>query len=166
QQLAYQDPTKPVENDQMIAQMTNFTMADGISQLNTNFKDFATTMNSSQALQASSLVGQYVLVKSDSMVYGGGDDLVVASANFPANATNVRVEIKNESGVVVRSVTLPEAAAGRLQLPWDGTTDAQAQNEDGTPKVDEDGNPVMEKAPAGNYRISVEASIAGKNEAV
>ena len=26
QQLAYQDPTKPVENDQMIAQMTNFTM--------------------------------------------------------------------------------------------------------------------------------------------
>ena len=64
QQLAYQDPTKPVENDQMIAQMTNFTMADGISSLNNNFKDFATTMNSSQALQASSLVGQYVLVLS------------------------------------------------------------------------------------------------------
>jgi flagellar basal-body rod modification protein FlgD len=165
QQLAYQDPTKPVENDQMIAQMTNFTMADGISQLNTNFKDFATTMNSSQALQASSLVGQYVLVKSDDLVFDGKND-VVASANFPENATNVKVSIKNESGVVVRSVTIDKADAGRLQLPWDGTTDTQAVNDDGTPKVDDKGNPVMELAKAGVYTISVEGSIAGKNEAI
>ncbi|EGM78258.1 flagellar hook capping protein [Rheinheimera sp. A13L] len=165
QQLAYQDPTKPVENDQMIAQMTNFTMADGISQMNTNFKDFATSMNSSQALQASSLVGQYVLVKSDDLVFDGKND-VVASANFPENATNVKVSIKNESGVVVRSVTIDKADAGRLQLPWDGTTDTQAVNEDGTPKVDDKGIPVMELAKAGVYTISVEASIAGKNEAI
>lgn len=165
QQLAYQDPTKPVENDQMIAQMTNFTMADGISQMNTNFKDFATSMNSSQALQASSLVGQYVLVKSDDMVFDGEHD-VVASANFPENATSVNVQIKNADGVVVRSVTIDKAEKGRLQLPWDGTTDTQAVNEDGTPKVDEKGNPVMEMAKAGAYTISVEASIAGKNEAI
>lgn len=165
QQLAYQDPTKPVENDQMIAQMTNFTMADGISQLNTNFKDFATTMNSSQALQASSLVGQYVLVKSDDLVFDGEND-VVASANFPEQASNVKVSIKNENGVVVRSVTIDKAEAGRLQLPWDGTTDTQAVNEDGTPKVNDKGEPVMEIAPQGVYSIEVEASIAGKNEAI
>ncbi len=166
QQLAYQDPTKPVENDQMIAQMTNFTMADGISSLNTNFKDFATTMNSSQALQASSLVGQYVLVKSDDMVFDG-ENAVVASANFPDDATNVKVQIKNADGVVVRSVSITtDADAGRLQLPWDGTTDTQALNEDGTPKVDERGNPVMELAPKGVYTIAVEGSIAGKNEAI
>jgi len=165
QQLAYQDPTKPVENDQMIAQMTNFTMADGISSLNNNFKDFATTMNSSQALQASSLVGQYVLVKSDDMVFDG-ENAVVASANFPDDATNVKVQIKNADGVVVRSVTIDKADAGRLQLPWDGTTDTQALNEDGTPKVDKDGKPVMEIAPKGVYTIAVEGSIAGKNEAI
>ncbi|MFC4656961.1 flagellar hook assembly protein FlgD [Rheinheimera marina] len=166
QQLAYQDPTKPVENDQMIAQMTNFTMADGIAQLNTNFADFATSMNSSQALQASSLVGQYVLVESDTMVYSGEDDLVVASANFPSAATNVNVKIKDENGVVVRSVSIPSADAGRLQLPWDGTTDTQAVDENGDPKVDEKGNPVMELAKAGTYTISIEATIAGKNEAI
>ena len=165
QQLAYQDPTKPVENNEMIAQMTQFTMADGIASLNTNFKDFATTMNSSQALQASSLVGQYVLVKSKDMVFDG-ENAVVASANFPEDATNVKVQIKNADGVVVRSVTIDKADAGRLQLPWDGTTDTQALNEDGTPKVDKDGKPVMELAKAGVYTISVEASIAGKNEAI
>ncbi len=165
QQLAYQDPTKPVENNEMIAQMTNFTMADGIASLNTNFKDFATTMNSSQALQASSLVGQYVLVKADDMVFDGKNE-VVASANFPEDATNVKVQVKNSEGVVVRSVTIDKADAGRLQLPWDGTTDTQAVNEDGTPKVDKDGKPVMEIAKAGVYSISVEANIAGKNEAI
>ena len=36
QQLSYQDPSKPADNDQMIAQMTNFTMAEGISNLNSN----------------------------------------------------------------------------------------------------------------------------------
>jgi flagellar basal-body rod modification protein FlgD len=163
--LAYQDPTKPVENNEMIAQMTQFTMADGIASLNTNFKDFATTMNSSQALQASSLVGQYVLVKSKDMVFDG-ENAVVASANFPEDATNVKVQIKNADGVVVRSVTIDKADAGRLQLPWDGTTDTQALNDDGTPKVDKDGKPVMELAKAGVYTISVEASIAGKNEAI
>ena len=29
QQLSFQDPSKPADNDQMIAQMTNFTMAEG-----------------------------------------------------------------------------------------------------------------------------------------
>ena len=165
QQLAYQDPTKPVENNEMIAQMTNFTMADGIASLNTNFKDFATTMNSSQALQASSLVGQYVLVKSKDMVFDGKNE-VVSSANFPENATNVKVQIKNSEGVVVRSVTIDKADAGRLQLPWDGTTDTQAVDADGKPKVDKDGKPVMEIAKVGVYSISVEANIAGKNEAI
>jgi flagellar basal-body rod modification protein FlgD len=165
QQLAYQDPTKPVENNEMIAQMTQFTMADGIASLNTNFKDFATTMNSSQALQASSLVGQYVLVKSDKIEFDG-ETTEFASANFPEDATNVKVQIKNANGVVVRSVTIENAAEGRLKLPWNGATDTQALNADGTPKVDKDGNPVMELAPKGTYTISIEGSIAGKNEAI
>lgn len=167
QQLAYQDPTKPVENDQMIAQMTNFTMADGISQMNTNFKDFATSMNSSQALQASSLVGQYVLVKSNKIEFDG-ENVEFASANFPENATNVKVRIKNADGVVVRSVSIEDkdAVAGRLKLPWNGATDTQALNEDGTPKVNDKGEPVMVLAPKGVYTIEVEGSIAGKNEAI
>jgi len=46
EQLANQDPTKPVDNDQMVAQMTSFTMADGISQLNEKFETFASSMTS------------------------------------------------------------------------------------------------------------------------
>jgi len=63
-ELANQDPTKPVDNNEMISQMTAFSTTDGVSQLNESFNDFATSMTSSQALQASSLVGRSVLVKT------------------------------------------------------------------------------------------------------
>ena len=62
QELAHQDPTKPVENNEMISQMTAFSTTDGVAQLNESFAEFAASMSSSQALQASSLVGRSVLV--------------------------------------------------------------------------------------------------------
>ena len=65
EQLANQDPTKPVDNDQMVSQMTAFTTAEGITQLNEQFESFATSMTSNQALQASGLIGQDVLVNGN-----------------------------------------------------------------------------------------------------
>lgn len=97
QQLAFQDPTKPVENDQMIAQMTNFTMADGISSLNTNFKDFAASMNSNQALQASTLVGRTVRVNSDQLVFDGTNNSY-GSTEVPAGTSMMKVNIYDASG--------------------------------------------------------------------
>jgi flagellar basal-body rod modification protein FlgD len=147
QQLAFQDPTKPVENDQMIAQMTNFTMADGISSLNSNFKDFASSMNSNQALQASSLVGRTVLVASDQLVYDG-KSAAYGTIDFPANATGVSAKIYDSAGALVQTVTMDSAGKGKQTLSWDGT------------------NAAGEKLPAGLYTIKVDASINGKNEAV
>ena len=62
EQLNMQDPTKPVDNDQMISQMTSFSMAEGISQLSSQFTQFTQNMSSNQALQASTMVGRDVLV--------------------------------------------------------------------------------------------------------
>ena len=67
QQLSYQDPSNPADNDQMIAQMTNFTMAQGITDLNTNFESLASSMTSNSALQASTLVGKQALLESNTL---------------------------------------------------------------------------------------------------
>ena len=67
-ELSHQDPTKPVENNEMISQMTAFSTTDGVATLNDQFTSFASSMSSSQALQASSLVGRSVLV--DDNVFG------------------------------------------------------------------------------------------------
>lgn len=145
QQLAFQDPTKPVENDQMIAQMTSFTMADGISSLNNNFKDFAAGMNSNQALQASSLVGRHVLVNSDKLVFDGSN-ASVGSVEVPANTSSLNVKIYNAAGELVRSANVEKPESGKFEFVWDGK--------------DEAGN-VLAK---GLYNVKVDGSVGGKNE--
>lgn len=120
QQLAFQDPTKPVENDQMIAQMTNFTMADGIGSLNESFKGFAESMTSNQALQASSLVGRSVLTQSDDIVFTG-ETLSRGSIELDKPASRMQVRIENESGELVRSFSVENPKTGKNDFVWDGT---------------------------------------------
>ncbi|QBL09917.1 flagellar hook assembly protein FlgD [Rheinheimera sp. D18] len=139
QQLAFQDPTKPVENDQMIAQMTNFTMADGIGSLNKSFKGFAESMSSNQALQASSLVGRSVLIQSKELVFTG-ETLSRGSIELDKPANMMQVRIENEKGELVRSFSVENPKMGKNDFVWDGT----------------DAND--EIVTAGVYKIKVEAS--------
>jgi len=147
QQLAYQDPTKPVENDQMIAQMTNFTMADGITKLNENFSSLAQSMTSNQALQASSLVGRSVLTQSEELVFTG-ESLSRGQINLESVADNMKVIITKPNGELVNSFAVDSPQLGKNEFVWDGT--------------DQDG----EKMPAGVYNISVEVTASGKTESV
>ena len=139
QQLAYQDPTKPVENDQMIAQMTNFTMADGIGSLNERFKGFADSMTSNQALQASSLVGRSVLTQSEDIVFTG-DTLSRGTIELEKPATMMKVRIENDAGELIRSFSVENPKTGKNDFVWDGT----------------DAND--ETVAAGAYKIKVEVS--------
>ena len=111
QQLNMQDPTKPADNDQMIAQMPNFTMAEGISELSKQFTAFTENMNSSQALQASTLVGRNVLVPTNKahMEAGGTASGMIATQQ---SAQNVRISVKDESGAVVRTINLGDIGQG------------------------------------------------------
>ncbi|MCS4309171.1 flagellar basal-body rod modification protein FlgD [Rheinheimera pacifica] len=158
QQLAYQDPTKPVENDQMIAQMTNFTMADGIGQLNESFKGFAESMSSNQALQASSLVGRSVLTQSDEIVFTG-DTLARGNIELDKAATRMQVRIENEKGELVQSFSVDNPKIGKNEFIWDGTYMASGS---GSAAV-VDGE-VSERVKAGVYKVKVDVSYTdGKN---
>jgi flagellar basal-body rod modification protein FlgD len=146
EQLANQDPTKPVDNDQMVAQMTSFTMADGIEQLNTKFEDFATSMTSNQALQASSLIGQEVLLQGDIGFMANDGQGVSGVVINEQTAQNLEITIQNEVGEVVKVIDAGTQAAGNIEFSWDGT--------------DANGNPM----PAGNYVIRAQADVFGESQ--
>jgi len=120
EQLANQDPTKPVDNDQMVAQMTSFTMADGISQLNDKFESFAASMTSNQALQASSLIGQNVLVQGNvghmSSDAAGVSGVVVNEQSVQ----NMTITVENQYGEVIKTIDAGTQAAGNVEFKWDG----------------------------------------------
>src|SRR4051812_6621537 len=66
EQLKNQDPLKPMESTQFLAQLAQFTSVQGIQNLNTSFGSLASSLTSNQALQGASLVGERVLVPSGS----------------------------------------------------------------------------------------------------
>ncbi len=143
-QLAMQDPLNPTTNEDMIAQMTTFSMAEGISDLGDKFDQFSASMTSNQALEASSLVGRNVLVNS-SLSYSDGTG-IDGQVAIPSAAQTVNMRVFDESGTLVKSEYLGDQSAGMMDFEWDGS--------------DEDGNPL----PPGQYKVEFSGLVGGESE--
>ena len=59
-QLQNQDPTKPMDDSQFIAQMAQFSSLEQMTNLTTAFKEFAAVQEQSQMIEFSSFVGKNV----------------------------------------------------------------------------------------------------------
>ena len=143
QQLAYQDPFKPVGNSEMVAQMASFTTAEGITKMGAKFSGMSDILTSSQALEASSLVGKKVLTKSND-AYLGKTDGVSSAIETKNGASNVMVNIEDENGAVIRTLTVGDLAPGRKRIEWDG--------------LDSQG----ERAKEGKYKLQAAGLVNGK----
>lgn len=142
-ELANQDPTKPTDNNEMISQMTAFSTTDGVSQLNDQFTQFASAMSSSQALQASSLVGRSVVV--DENVFGlAAGDSVKGKVVTDQPASNVNIYVENSAGEIIQTVPVGNLPAGDFNFNWDG--------------IDGNGN----SAPTGAYRFRIAGLVDGQ----
>ena len=142
-ELANQDPTKPVDNSEMISQMTAFSTTDGVAKLNKSFDLFASSMTSSQALQASSLVGRSVLVEDN--VFGMGEgEKVKGKVIADKAASNVKIYVENIAGEVIQTVPVGDVKKGGAGFTWDGQT---AKGE---------------AAPAGAYRFRIVGLVEGQ----
>lgn len=148
EQLANQDPTKPVDNDQMVSQMTAFTTSEGISQLNEQFESFATSMTSNQALQASGLIGQDVLVNGNIGYMGAEGEGFTGVVVNEQTVQNMEITIQNGLGEVIRVIDAGTQPAGNIEFSWDGT--------------DSRGDPM----PAGEYVVSVTGEANNEGVAI
>lgn len=144
-QLANQDPFKPLEDGEFIAQMAQFSSVDSLQRLESSFSDLAVSLSSSQALQASTLVGNDVLVPADVVYLGdeGSASGVVGGLTSPV--TNATLTITDESGQIIRSISLGNLDSSESSWEWDGT--------------DESGQGVE----AGVYQIAVNGKQNGEN---
>lgn len=147
-QLTHQDPSKPMENGDFLAQMAQFGTVAGIQDLQDSFKSFAESISSDQALQASTLVGRWVSAPSSQGLLSAGGD-IKGQMELPGSSANVAVKIINVgTGETVRNLPLGSHSQGAVPFVWDG------MGEDGLPA-----NP-------GVYKIEATGTIDGKNTAL
>ncbi len=144
-QLSNQDPLEPMDNSEFMTQISQFSAVNGINQLLVSFQDLSTNLQSSQALQASSLIGRQVLVNLDQGYLPEGGSLLGA-VELDSSASDVAVNIYDASGEALGRVDLGAQPAGQLRFNWDGTTFSG------------------QRAPSGRYQIEVEASFGDNTE--
>ena len=146
-QLAQQDPFKPLDNTEFVAQMAQFSSLESLQAMQSSFSDLASAMTSNQALQASALVGRTVLVPSNIASFDG-TSAVIGTVGASSDSLGGVLRIEDEAGQLIRTIELGDLTTGPNDFTWDGT--------------DENGNVVG----PGLYQLSVSASVYGQETAL
>lgn len=118
-QMKNQNPLDPKNNGDFLAQLAQFSSLEGIQKLSGSVDDVAGQFRSTQALQASAMVGRSVLASSQSGVLGAGGQLS-GVVNVPSTTSSLRVSIVNSAGERVRQLDLGASGAGQTSFNWDG----------------------------------------------
>ena len=134
-QFQNQDPFDPMENGEFLGQLAQFGTVNGINEMSESFEDFSGAMKSSQALQASGLVGRTVLAESSEGVLDSEVGLNGA-VELEQGAEDVVVTIENENGERMNRMSLGTQGEGRAKFQWDGLNEDGEQVEPGTYSVE------------------------------
>ena len=122
-QMQNQNPLDPQDNGEFVAQLAQFSSLEGMQTLNSSVSSIASGFQSSQALQASSLVGRNVIVQTDTTQVDTSKDLNGTLALTSSSAA-VKVGVYDAQGNLVRSLDLGSQSAGSIGFTWDGKTSA------------------------------------------
>lgn len=125
-QLKNQNPLKPMDSGDFLGQIAQFSTVTGINELQESFSALAASLQSSQALQASTMVGRDVLIESGSVRLKAGSNPTFAF-ELPSPATDVRIVIEDQTGQVVRQVAFGAHDSGLVDFTWDGLDEAGAR---------------------------------------
>jgi len=146
-QLKNQDPTNPMQNNELTTQLAQISTVSGIEKLNTTLGSISGQLDSSQAMQASTLIGHGVMIPGSTILAGSSStDGTSTTSTTPfgvelqQSADKVTATITDRNGAVVRTIDIGELKAGVHTFTWDGTmTDGSS-------------------APNGSYNVAISAS--------
>lgn len=143
-QMQNQNPLEPQDNGEFVAQLAQFSSLESMQNLTTTVDSIAGLYQSSQALQASSLVGRSVIVNAGSTTVDTTKGMT-GSVVVPSASSVTTVKIYDSQLNLVKTVDLGTQAAGNASFTWDGKNDAG------------------ETVAAGNYSFVANGSLEGKS---
>jgi flagellar basal-body rod modification protein FlgD len=140
-QMKNQDPTKPLDGQEYLGQLAQFSTLNSIQELQKSFDSLAQSLLSMQTAQATSMVGKQVLVEGDRGYYTTGGSLQ-GEISVPQGVSNLTAKIYSASGELVNTMNLGAQQAGQVGFTWGGSG----------------------ASGAGVYRVVAEGSVNGENQ--
>lgn len=142
-QLRNQDPMKPLDATDFVAQLAQFGSVSGIQNMQSSMSSLAESLRSTQVLNGASLVGRDILSStSETTILSGGT--VRGEIDVPEGIGSMTIVVTDDAGQVVRTM-ISNPAAGINEFTWDG--------------LDERGEAVE----SGTYQIEAIANVGGAN---
>lgn len=139
-QLRQQDPLQPMDATQFTSQLVQYASVEQAIAMNKKLGELNAVTRASSTASALGMLGHDVTVAGDTVQLGADGGTTIAY-RLPAQAEAVQVSIVDSRGRVVQTAS-GGTAAGDNSLVWNGTDGAG------------------QRAPAGSYRIRVEAKAA------
>ena len=149
-QLKNQDPLNPLDNAQVTSQLAQLSTVTGVNKLNATLETLKSSYQSSEAMQATNLIGHGVLVEGKDVQLSGGKSILGVELATPAD--KVQLVVTDANGKEVAVIDMGPQEAGIVPVAWDGVPDPE--------KLDSDGKPVV--LPDGKYSFKVVATRAGE----
>jgi len=103
-QLTYQDPLKPMDNQEFMAQMAQFTSLEQTQQLNNKIE---TLITNQAALQSVGLIGKTVDVNTPTGAITGTVSALSLSGDAPL------LTVRTAAGAMLENISLSQLAAVR-----------------------------------------------------
>jgi len=138
-QLKNQDPLKPQDNYEFVAQLAQFSSLEQTIGINDRLDQLSLQNQGLQNSQVVSLVGKQATVKGNIVSLNGQGSIVPVNYTVDGASSESTVVIRDAAGRSVRTLHVGARAAGSVTVQWNG------QNDNGIPQ------------PAGPYQVLVTA---------
>lgn len=163
-QLQNQDPTAPLDSAQFTQQLVQYSQVEQQIKSNQKLDTLISNQNSAGVGSSLGYLGKTIEIDGSNFTY----DTNGASFNYTLSniASNVKVEITDESGKLVRTQSGASGSLGKKTIIWDGKDDAGADLPKGLYSVnvtatDSSGNPVNNKVTTNGRVDGVEKDSSG-----
>ena len=141
-QLRNQDPLKPQDNTQFVAELAQFSSLEQTMGINDRLDLLMTQSRGLANTEVTGLVGKQATVRGSMVTTDGTGVGAPVSFTLSGDSEKTLVVVRDQNGREVRTVDLGAKSAGIVRFNWDGRDNAGIVQ------------------PAGAYRVSVEARSA------
>ncbi|MEY2341126.1 flagellar hook assembly protein FlgD [Acidithiobacillus sp. IBUN Pt1247-S3] len=137
-ELTNQDPLNPLSNQNLSAQLAQFSVANGVQAIQGSLSSLMGQINQNQGLQAATLIGKTVSTSGNGLQLSGG--AAAGGYDLSGDASNVDVLVQNSAGQTLAVLPQGAQSAGMQSFTWNGEDNSGAA------------------LPAGNYQFTVQAA--------
>jgi len=129
-QLQNQDPTNPMENTDMVAQLAQFSQLEQIANVSKGIEAMTGYIQAQNQFQTLSLIGKDVLAENNQFSLTDGKPDVKAEL-ITTETCRATVYVVNSKGERVRTIEMGTLEPGERAIEWDGRNESGAMAEDG-----------------------------------